>query len=299
MEIRSKEWWVLNAHKSGDQLARDFGGYGGSWRRWRTQAIDSYPDINWNGVKAVCDKPLVAIEVFDLHHPLHDKKLWQNILTFTEQIQPDIFVFGGDNQDMQTLSHWVGNKRRKIEGKRVKKDYQDFERDIFNDINAVLGENTRKIFHLGNHEDWVNQYLDINPELEGYLEIENNIDLSDWEVYQYGECSELGKLHIIHGTYTNQHHAYKTAQVYGRNVVYGHAHTFQAHTMVAPLDKQSHSAISMPCACSMNPDYSKNHPNAWVSGFGVTYIQPNGNFNHYPIIAVDGAFIAPTGEYYH
>lgn len=240
----------------------------------------------------------VGIAVFDLHHPHHVKKLWKNILRFTEDIKPDIWVFGGDNEDLEVVSHWVGNKRRRVEGKRLKKDYDDFNRDILDPLEAILPAEAERVFMLGNHEDWVEQYIDEHPEMEGFAEIRNNLHVDNWQVFDYGNVYTNGKLNFMHGTYINIHNAYKTVQVYGKNIVYGHGHTFQAHTMTTPIGVESHMAMQVPCACDMNPHYALNRPNAWLNGFAVFYLQPDGSFNLFPVIATDSAFIAPNGKLY-
>ena len=286
-----REWWEANCHLSSRKLETIYGGDSGNWRRQKRQARESFPDL-W------ADLPRKGICVFDLHHPCHDKKLWANILRFTADFDPDVFVFGGDNQDLEVVSHWVGNKRRRIEGKRLKKDYENFNRDVLEPLSEILRDDAERHYLLGNHEDWVEQYIDEHPEVEGFFEIRSNLDLEDWQVYDYGQSAKVGKLHFLHGEYVNLHNAHKTAQVYGRNVAYGHGHTYQAHTITTPLDVESHSAVQIPCACTLNPHYRLNKPNAWLNGFGVFYVQPNGNFNLFPVIAVDGSFIAPNGVTY-
>jgi len=285
---RTPAWWSEHGWKAGEHLAREFGGDGAHWRRAKRA---QNPDTEPLGVRK-------GIAVFDLHHPMHDKKLWKNILKFAADFDPDIFVFGGDNMDMEVVSHWVGNKRRKVEGKRIKHDYAAFNRDVLDPLSVILDEDTERVFHLGNHEAWVEQYIDEHPEVEGYFEVRNNLNLEGWKVLDYGETHKYGHLYSMHGTYCNIHNAYKTAQVYGRSVMYGHGHTYQAHTLVTPLDSLPYAATQIPCACHTNPSYRLNQPNAWVTGFAVFYVQPNGCFNLYPVIAIDGVFTAPDGTIY-
>jgi hypothetical protein len=169
---------------------------------------------------------------------------------------------------------------------------------VLDPLDEVLSDECRRIFMLGNHERWAEDYIDAHPEVEGYFEVANNLDLARWELYEYGQSAEVGKLHFIHGAYCNEFSAKKTVTTYHRNVVYGHGHTFQAHTEVTPLDADAHTAVQIPCACDLNPDYARNQPNRWLSGFGVFYVNPNGTFNLYTVIAVDGHFTAPSGTHY-
>ncbi|MBW2595145.1 MAG: hypothetical protein JRC93_04085 [Deltaproteobacteria bacterium] len=292
--------WKKYAPLSGEELGRRLGIDGANARRMIRKAKKD-PELiglDWFGGRPEPITLRKGIAVFDLHHPHHHSKLWHNILAFTDAFEPDVFVFGGDNQDLEVISHWVGNKRRRVEGQRLKRDYTRFTKDVLAPIDDILGDDTERIYLLGNHEDWVEQYIDEHPEVEGFFEIRNNLPLDNWAVYDYGEVAKVGKLYFTHGTYINIHNAYKTAQVYARNVAYGHGHTYQAHTLTAPLDVESHTATQLPCACKINPHYRRNHPNAWVNGFGVFYVQPNGNFSLYPVIAVDGSFTAPDGTFY-
>ena len=291
-----RAFWQQHKELSGEELGRLLGMDGGSARRLIRQAkanpatADLWPRVEPSIVRGVA--------VYDLHHPKHDPHLWRNILAFASEFRPTAWVFGGDNMDMESVSHWIQNKRRVLEGRRLRLDYLRFAREVLEPVNDLLPDDAERIFLLGNHEDWVEQYIDVHPEVEGLLEIEDNVDLSGWSVYEYGEVAKIGKLHFIHGDYHNIHHAHKTGLVYGRNVVMGHTHTYQVHTHTTPVDVESHSAVALPCACNLNPTYRLNKPNAWVTGFGVFYVHPNGNFNLYPVVAVDGAFTAPDGTRY-
>jgi hypothetical protein len=238
-----------------------------------------------------------GICVYDLHYPYHNKELWQNILKVAKELKPDFFIFGGDNLDMDAVNHWEldkGNKRA-MEGKRLRKSYDTFQSEILDSLK--LPSYCRKIFMYGNHEEWIEKYIDKCPELEGFAEIERNLDLKEWEIIPYHHTVKVGKIHFHHGEYTGLHHANKMVNIYERNVVYGHLHSFQLHTKVTPIDGDAHTALCMPCACDINPGYMKDKPSAWVSGFGVFYLQPNGNFNIYPVISSKGHFVF-NGKYY-
>lgn len=240
-----------------------------------------------------------GICVFDCHFPNHNKKLWENIVQVIKDIKPDYFVFGGDNLDMDAVNHWEiekGNKRG-MEGKRLRKAYDDYNSEILDQINQSLPDYCRKIWMKGNHCNFLERYIDKIPELEGFAEIERNLHLKDWEIYEYRQTVKIGKIYFHHGEYTSKYHASKMVDVFEKNIIFGHCHTFQSHTKVTPVDGEAHTAISMPCACDMNPMYMKNKPSAWVNGFGVFYIMPNGNFNIYPVISSKDHFIF-NGKYY-
>jgi len=247
-------------------------------------------------------KILKCLGVWDLHYPLQDTLLWSNILKEVRSFKPDVFVFGGDNMNMSAVDHWLHDKGlvRQLEGRRVQEEYNGFKKTILFPLVRSLKDDCRKIWLNGNHEDWIELAIDKNPQGEGYWEIENNLHLKEtgWETYDYGKFAKIGKLYAIHGQYTNLYHAKKTVDVFERSVIGGHAHTYQIFTKVTPIGNEAHSAFSVPCACLLNPDYRRNQPNAWVSGFTEFFVDKHsGNFDVYPIIAVDGHFITPDGRY--
>ncbi|MCX5781776.1 MAG: metallophosphoesterase [Elusimicrobia bacterium] len=247
-------------------------------------------------------KKLFGIAVYDLHYPHYHQKLWKNILRYVKQNRPDVFILGGDNMNFDAVDHWLHEKGlvRQLEGKRILAEYEGFKNDIFNPLEELLPKTCRKIWLNGNHEDWVKLAIDRNPQGEGYWEIENNLHLKDkgWEVYEYGKYVKVGKVLFVHGQYTNQYHSKKTVDVFERNVVYGHTHTFQVYTKITPVENEPHTGMSIPVACELNPDYMRNRPNAWVNGFLTFYIYDTGYFNLYPIVAINGEFVSPCGKFY-
>jgi hypothetical protein len=86
--------------------------------------------------------------------------------------------------------------------------------------------------------------------------------------------------------------------VHGKNIFYGHMHTAQSFARITPIDNEAHIGVSVPCACSLNPEYRKDMPNAWMGGFLVFYVLPNGNFNAYTVIATKGSFVL-NGKLYN
>lgn len=243
----------------------------------------------------------VGICIADLHFPNHNQKLWENILRIIDDIKPSYFVFLGDQLDMDAVNHWdieQGNKRG-MEGKRLRKTYDDFNSQIMDQLNLSLPDYCRKIFLLGNHCNFIEKYIDKIPELEGFAEVRRNVHLDNWEVIDNKGFAKIGKMYFTHGDIlkNGKFHTDKMVQVSERNIFYGHFHTLQSFVKVNSFDCEPHMAMCIPCACDKNPDYMKNKPSAWVNGFGVFYIMPNGNFNIYPVISSKDHFIF-NGKYY-
>jgi hypothetical protein len=235
-----------------------------------------------------------AVLLPDIHYPQHSVESMKSVLKFLADFRPDTVIYQGDQLDMSVISHWNKDKKRKVELKRVKSDYDGFDKDILSPIEKIVGKRCEKVWITGNHEDWAQQYLDRNPELEGMIEPEICLRLEErgYEYVPLNGIYKLGKLNIIHGFYHNQYHSAKHVSAFGGSVAYCHTHTSQEFTKVSPVDtRQFHSATGLPCLCDLSPDYMKNRPSAWVHGFGVVYVMPDGTFNLYRIIMVDNKFI--------
>jgi len=154
-----------------------------------------------------------GVAYYDLHYPHHNEPLWKNFLKVVRKLKPKVFVFGGDNMNMDAVDHWMHEQKRtrKMEGKRILAEYNGFKEEILNPLEKILPKDCRKIWLNGNHEEWMELAIDKITQGEGYWEIENNLHLKErgWETYKYGKYAKVGKLYFIHGQYTNLAHAKK------------------------------------------------------------------------------------------
>lgn len=147
--------------------------------------------------------------------------------------------------------------------------------------------------------DRVNRYIDKNPEMEGIIEVPIVLNLKkrgiEW--IKMNKYYKLGHIYFTHGLYTNEFHAKKTLQNVGKNIVTGHLHTSQTYMMNMMFQKPI-MAYSMPCLCNKSPDYLKNRPANWMSGFGVLYVDTKtGYFNLYTVNIINNRFIWNGKEY--
>ena len=240
-----------------------------------------------------------AVHIFDLHYPYYSRATFDLILRVIKDEKPTEIIFHGDQIDNEAVSHWLENKPRLLEGKRLKTEYLAFNRQI---LQPIINANPRAkiVWIMGNHEDWTQQELDKNPRFEGLIEIENILQFKDRdiEIIPLNDFYKFGKLNCIHGFYHNQYHASKTVNAFNSSVIYGHLHTLQVHTKVSELDNNDfHAAYSMPCACNLKLRYNKGKPTKWVNGFAITYLKPDGGFNTYPIIVCKKSLIW-NGKFY-
>ena len=205
-----------------------------------------------------------ALVLPDIHHPYHNRACMRAIFRWLKEYgkKLDHLVLLGDQMDFNTISHWMKDKKRPLEGKRLIRDYKDFDRDILTPIESYINKDCKKVFFIGNHEDWVEQAIDLNPQVEGYWEIDTNLKLTDrdWQIIPLNESHNLGKLKLIHGYYTNEFHAKKTVQAFCCSVAYGHTHDVQEYTQVVIHSSDVHKAHSIGCLCDKDPAYMKKRP---------------------------------------
>lgn len=243
-----------------------------------------------------------TIEMFDLHVPFNISLA--GIEDYGRDLNEDFGkvdrVYGGDQMDLDCISHWTKSKLRLLEGKRLKKDYEQMNKILDRHDKIFTGDTE---YMIGNHEVWIEQLIDEIPALEGLFEMEKMLHLKDrgYNIVKENGFARKGKLYYIHGLHTNIHHAKKTVERIGRSVVYGHIHQRQEFTINSAIDSDDcHRGISMPCLYDYKKyaKYLRNRPTNWSHGFGVTYTNEKGFFQHNTIDIVGGRFIGLNGKEY-
>lgn len=241
----------------------------------------------------------------DIHHPYQDKPAMNAALNFIDYFKPDNIILLGDAMEMRSINHWKSDKKnlRFFEGKRLLKDYREFDRDILTPLDELSKPGSRKVYMGGNHESWAEELVNQNPQLEGLVEPENALRLQErgWEWIPYTTVrngnayrgmTKVGKLTLFHGNFLGRHHASQTSEAFNRSVAYGHTHDVQMHTKVHMEDPEDyHTARSIGCLCNRAPEFKYGRPNRWVHAFGIMYLRDKGFYNLYVPIIINGKFM--------
>jgi hypothetical protein len=248
-----------------------------------------------NQKKKVLQKGVV---LFDIHYPEHDRASIAIALEFIKDFKPDIFIFGGDQMDMSSISTFNRKKPKLLENKRLAKEYEGFQADILDELDKILKEKCKRYWITGNHEQRVEWLIESLPQWEGFIEPTVCLNLEKYKVLPFGETINLGEMVIAHGKYFNLHHAKKNVQHFGTNIFTGHAHTNQVFTMNSPVHSLPRQGVSVGCLCNQNPEYKNGQPNAWIHQFLVFWIFEDGSFAYEtPTILNSQAIIC--GKHYH
>lgn len=225
----------------------------------------------------------------DCHLSTKSDEPYEVVKKFLKSYKPDEIVLLGDFMDCEALSHWTKDKLRGIDGRKYK-----HECDFANKELDKLQKLTKKITYLeGNHEAWVEQYIDRNPEMEGLIEIPNQLNLKKRNIkwYPYNSLYKIGHCYLTHGSYATKYHTQKHLQAFGCNLVYGHVHRPQSD-MINMKQIEPTMAYALGCLCNHEPSYMKGKPANWMHGFGILEVDTNdGTFNLTPINIINNKFI--------
>ena len=137
----------------------------------------------------------------DKHFPFADKKAIGCLIKAIEIVKPDTYVDLGDVGEWHGASHWKWKKK-----KRPPLEYiiDDIEQDI-EDVNKgldIIDEALDKVNcknkHMieGNHDDWMNRFVDEHPYLED-MRFETCVNLKERN-YTY---HPIGKYLLVYNTH--------------------------------------------------------------------------------------------------
>jgi metallophosphoesterase superfamily enzyme len=243
------------------------------------------------------------VALYDLHWgyqrknghktPLHDAKALKVALDYIKDFKPDHIILGGDMLDCGAISHHNHGKPGATEGLKLMVDAKELVEAVIKPIEATKPKSLTYI--IGNHEAWVEQFVEKHPTLEGILNVESLLDLSSkWKIVPQGETHKLGKLIFMHGDQIKggEHSAKWATVAWEANVRFGHHHTYQVYTKTSAKDANGHTGIAVPCLCKKDPAYGGGSPNRWVQGFQYGYVNgPDGIFNDYTAVIINGKSI--------
>lgn len=232
----------------------------------------------------------------DKHFPLHDKKALSVVCKAIEVIKPDAYVDLGDVGEWETVSHWRYKKK-----KRPPLEYQVEQADKeIKDVNKFLDTidesldkvNVKEKYLLqGNHDLWLDYFVEENPVMEDYLFV-NKIKAKErnYKYYEAGQFLRLGKLYMYHGHhYGGTHHTRTHLMRLGTNVMYGHWHDVQ-QSSVTHIDGPK-SAWSIGCLKNMddkNNQWLGGRKNNWGHAFAIADVFDGGLFTVQVVNIIDG-----------
>ena len=238
-----------------------------------------------------------AIVTPDKHFPLHDKKAINVVCQAIEMVSPDAYIDLGDTGEWELFSrhYWKNKERPPLEVliPMLDKEVKDVN-DGMDVIDASLDKVkcTERYFIQGNHELWLDEFVNRHPYLPEY-KTENALKIKErgYEYWEYISDNKLkiGKLNFTHGDYVPIHHAKKHLAAYKENIMYGHTHDLQRFTETGLGGTQS--AWSMGCLKDMKSSKNKwlrGNLHNWNHAFAIVDWFKNGDFKVEVVEIING-----------
>lgn len=241
----------------------------------------------------------------DIHYPVHNKPAMRAVFQFIKRHSDDIetCVLLGDFLDCENISRHTEGKPRLRKRGGYAADIKGFQEEVLDRLDKLLKKRCRKVAISGNHEQWLQDMLDKQPELEGVIDIPILLNLEDrgWDWIPCGESIQIGKVTLLHGDQigSGKHVASKLVDLVHGTAVMGHVHRASSHSTAALVTAKSKwCGYTLPCLCTVAPSYAKGQPNAFTNGFGILEQGSSENINvHTVIIMPDGTFNWGGHEY--
>ena len=244
------------------------------------------------------DKGVVkrAVVTPDKHFPLADMKAIGCLQKTIEIVKPDIYIDLGDVGEWSSFSAWK-YKRKKAPPLEFMID--GFDQDV-KEVNTGMDwidESLDKVkcktryFTEGNHDNWCNMAVEKYPYIPQY-KFANSVDLKGrgYTYYPFGKHLKIGKLYFYHGHQLGgQYHAANHLRKMGCNIMYGHWHDLQQHSMTH-MDGVK-SAWSIGCLKDMSDESNawldhRNHN--WSHAFAIVDFYEGGHFTVHIIQIING-----------
>lgn len=235
----------------------------------------------------------------DVHLSTEDQPHWSwvEFKKFMKAYSPDFTIDLGDFISWGMISHFNRGVFRKLEARRISHEYDLANREL----DQVLKSSPCHTMLQGNHDVWVEEYVDLHPEVEGMVEYRQNLGLAERKI-DYIELpdqpKDFGKLAVLHGWWAPQRPAKKHLDAIGKSVLHGHVHRFDHAVNVNFSTREVIQGWSVGCLCDTRPTYQRARPTQHANGFAQVWWDPkSGDFDVKPVIMHSGLYIVDGVRY--
>lgn len=116
--------------------------------------------------------------------------------------RPDVLVCGGDFADLPSLSVHESPGHKNREGQRYRKDVDAVRRamdELMGPIHAEPGYDPEKVFTMGNHDDYINRAILMDPKWEGTISTADlGYEQHGWKLVPYRQPVVIGGVAFCH-----------------------------------------------------------------------------------------------------
>ena len=227
-----------------------------------------------------------AIVIPDCHFPLQYQPAVNCVLKAIKLVKPNIFICLGDLGEWHSVSPFKYKRRKRPPLEYVLKEVEKEEKQVnagLDQFDKVLKSVKCEEKHMieGNHDAWLNYFVDEFPYLPQYRFPEiMRLKERGYKYYPYGKFVKMGKLYMYHGGhYSTVNHTRQHAMNLGKNILYGHTHDVQRSGMTH-VDG-AHHAFSLGCLKDMTSEanmWLRGRTTNWAHAFAVIDWFPGGDF---------------------
>ena len=237
-----------------------------------------------------------AVVTPDKHFPYADMPAINVVCKAIEIVKPNIYIDLGDTGEWENFSHWKWKRKRKPPLEMM---IPQLETDVI-DVNEgmdIIDEALDKVncqekhFCEGNHELWLEMFVEEHPYLPQYMPA-TALKLKE-RGYKFHDCGKLlkiGKMNFYHGHhYGGQYHAANRLRKLGGNIMYGHWHDLQY--MSATHMDGAKGAWSIGCLKDMSAEKNAwlgNRKINWGHAFAIIDFYDRGRFTVDVVQIIDG-----------
>jgi len=219
---------------------------------------------------------MLILPIGDAHISAEDDlERFKYLSKFIVDKKPDVICFMGDFLTMDALNFFDKDKRKKLEGKRYKKEIDKGNEAldiIFFDL-LELQEKQRQqklkiykseIYYLeGNHEYRISRYLDIDPTFEGLIGIEQDLKLKERNIkfIPYREYLDLNGISFTHIPFnkckeiSGVNITRKISQALYTSCVFAHVHSMEYESFKRHGQSDLQQILSVGCYFEKHEDY--------------------------------------------
>ena len=234
--------------------------------------------------------------LFDVHCPAHNKILMDKIFELCVINKFDGLVLGGDFADMFSLGSYNADSLGLLKEWDLTLEYEECDK-LLKLLLRALGSSCKEKYYLyGNHEDRYFRELKKGDRAKYGQELTSptqglNLINKGFKVFENWMEDEvkIGKLHIFHGYFTNEHVASKVLQIAHKNMMFGHTH--RSNTSI----NGKYGVWNIACLADIQSKlFGYMHPlqkTKWSNQFAIVNVyDEEGNFIVEPITCWDNKF---------
>jgi predicted phosphodiesterase len=222
--------------------------------------------------------------------------------------KPDYIIQMGDFLSLSSLSHWDMSKKLQMEGRRYRADI-DAGKDAIRRMFAPLKEYQAKwqgqwklgfdkmykpeiIWIEGNHERWLRKYVEQNPQLDGHmdviedLQLKTSLPISNLKIVPYKEYAEINGVLFTHapiaanGQPTSGKYALaRASDITSMSMVFGHTHRWEALNIHRHGSNELIQLLTCGCFFDAPDDYMEGCAHNYWKGITLLDIWDYGRFD--------------------